>query len=241
MKKFLLFALLVLAFTSISNAQLAVRRPMFPAGGSSCPSGLVSSYHLEGSTGGTETDSGGSGNTLSDNNTVTSVAGKLSNAKDFESSSGQYVTTGSASGLNNANVSVSVWINVESFNAFGGIASYFPNAWYLETWSDSTVKFFIEDNISVTSGTLSTATWYHIVATFDGATDAMALYVNGSSVATNTSTDTMTFSTPDLRIGGVKFLGEYDGLVDEVQIYNVALTSGSVTTLYNSGSGLSCP
>jgi len=92
--------------------------------------------------------------------------------------------------------------------------------------------------------TLTIGTWYFISATWDtGGT--MTLYLNGSSVATNTSTGTYSLSmTPRLTIGtwwDSPLSGTLKGKVDEVGIWSRALSSSEITELYNSGTGLSYP
>lgn len=202
--------------------------------------GLVSYYKLDESSG-NATDAHGS-NTLTDNNTVGTASGKISTARDFERSNDEYLYNSSPSGVNLQTVSVSAWVNVESFVDYGGIVSNFPTGWYLHTMAGSTrFEWYIQDSVKVQSTGHSTATWYHLVGVMDGATDTLTLYVNGSSVGTNTFAGTMTYSTPHLQIGNTRFLGTFDGLIDEVGIWNVALTGADVTALYNSGSGLAYP
>jgi hypothetical protein len=65
-------------------------------------------------------------------------------------------------------------------------------------------------------------TWAHLAATYDGTT--IRLYVNGVQVATGAQTAAISTSTSALAIGA-NFYGEYfNGLIDEVRIYNRALT-----------------
>ena len=70
---------------------------------------------------------------------------------------------------------------------------------------------------------LPTATWSHLALTYDGAT--LRLYVNGTKVASQAKTGAITTSTNPLQIGGDSLYGQFfAGLIDEVRIYNVALT-----------------
>ena len=58
--------------------------------------------------------------------------------------------------------------------------------------------------------------------TYDGA--AVRLYVNGTQVASEAKTGTIATSTNPLQIGGDSIYGQYfNGLIDEVRIYNIAL------------------
>jgi hypothetical protein len=66
-----------------------------------------------------------------------------------------------------------------------------------------------------------------VAATYDGAT--VRLYVNGAQVASTANTGAMVTSNSPLRIGGDSVWGEYfKGLIDEVRIYNRALTAAQI-------------
>src|SRR5207244_10188084 len=70
-------------------------------------------------------------------------------------------------------------------------------------------------------------TWSHLAVTYDGA--AIRLYVNGAQVGTKSQTGSITSSTGPLRIGGDSVWGEYfAGLIDEVRVYNNALSAAQI-------------
>ncbi len=78
-------------------------------------------------------------------------------------------------------------------------------------------------------GTAAVATnaWTHLTATFDGA--VLRLYVNGTQVATRAVTGSMLASTGLLRIGGNNTWAEwFGGLIDDLRIYDRALTAAEV-------------
>ncbi|HEX7862769.1 MAG TPA: LamG-like jellyroll fold domain-containing protein [Verrucomicrobiae bacterium] len=75
-------------------------------------------------------------------------------------------------------------------------------------------------------------TWTHLAATYDGA--AVRLYVNGQQVGSVSVTGSIQTSTLPLRIGGNLVWGEYfAGRIDDVRIYNRALTSSEVQANMN--------
>ena len=77
---------------------------------------------------------------------------------------------------------------------------------------------------------LATNTWTHLAMTYDGTT--MRLYVNGTQVATRAQTGSIATSTSALRIGGNSVWGEwFSGQIDEVRVYNRALTAAEVATV----------
>ena len=71
--------------------------------------------------------------------------------------------------------------------------------------------------------------WTHLAATYDGAT--LRLYVNGLQVSSVPHTGGITTSTLPLHIGGDSLYGRYfHGRIDEVRIYNRALTQDEIRT-----------
>jgi hypothetical protein len=66
-------------------------------------------------------------------------------------------------------------------------------------------------------------TWSHLAATWDGS--FLRFYVNGQLVKSTAVSGTLAPSTDALRIGGSSARGEwFAGLIDEVRVYNRALT-----------------
>jgi hypothetical protein len=75
-------------------------------------------------------------------------------------------------------------------------------------------------------------TWTHLSATYDGTT--LRLYVNGAQVGTRAVSGAMVTSTGVLRIGGNSLWGEFfAGRIDEVRIYNRALTAAQIQSDMN--------
>ncbi len=63
---------------------------------------------------------------------------------------------------------------------------------------------------------------------------SMRLYVNGALVATRAQTGNTMVSTGVLRIGGNGVWGEYfNGAIDEVRIYNRALSAAEIQSDMN--------
>ena len=77
--------------------------------------------------------------------------------------------------------------------------------------------------------------WHHLAVVIDSATMTMSLYLDGTVVATNTTT----MLPKDLGKTTQNWLGRsqwtadgyYGGMLDEVRIYNRALTAGEVRYL----------
>ena len=82
-------------------------------------------------------------------------------------------------------------------------------------------------------------TWYHIVATFDDSADKVRLYINGVLDKEYTETQKPAITDNPVRIGQG---GNYDfqntwfnGIIDEVRIYNRVLSPAEILAHYNAG------
>jgi hypothetical protein len=79
---------------------------------------------------------------------------------------------------------------------------------------------------------LTANTWTYLAVTYDGA--AMRLYVNGVQVASRAQTGAIATSTNPLQIGGDSIYGQYfAGRIDEVRIYNRALSAAQIQSDMN--------
>jgi glucose/arabinose dehydrogenase/PKD repeat protein len=78
--------------------------------------------------------------------------------------------------------------------------------------------------------------WTHVAVTYDGA--ALRYFVNGVQAGTRAVTGAILVSANPLRIGGNLVWGEYyDGIIDELRIYNRALTAAEIQTDMNTAVG----
>ncbi len=81
--------------------------------------------------------------------------------------------------------------------------------------------------------------WQHVVAVFDQAGGIMRLYVNGAQVASAAPPSTLISTTHEISIGARKNSGSsaydlnFSGTVDEVAVFNRALSPGEITQHYN--------
>ena len=71
--------------------------------------------------------------------------------------------------------------------------------------------------------------WTHVALTYNGS--QLRLYVNGVQVASGAASGAIQSSTSPLWIGGNQPYGEYfKGLIDDVRVYNRALTPAEIQT-----------
>jgi hypothetical protein len=87
---------------------------------------------------------------------------------------------------------------------------------------------------------LQTNTWYHVAMTYD--TAELRLYVNGALENSMPVTAPIARTTGPLRFGGYGGVDPHtlQGLIDEVSLYDRALSSGDVQAIYAAGSSGKC-
>ncbi len=75
---------------------------------------------------------------------------------------------------------------------------------------------------------LAVGAWTHLAVTYDGTT--MRLYVNGAQAATLPQTGSLTATARPFRIGGNGVWSDefFDGLIDDVRVYNRALSAAEI-------------
>jgi hypothetical protein len=94
------------------------------------------------------------------------------------------------------------------------------------------------NNEWITSSTLEENVWYHIVFTFDGL--QLRMYLNGQLDAQKSQNYIPKIDDDPIRIGswGGGSGRSIDGQIDDVRIYNYALTEAQIKSLYNSNSSV---
>jgi hypothetical protein len=92
------------------------------------------------------------------------------------------------------------------------------------------------DTSTVGSSALPLNAWSYLTVTYDGS--HLRIYVNGTLAHSKALTGAMTTSNSPFRIGGNSVLGQYfTGVIDEVRLYNKALTRAQIRTDMNTPVG----
>lgn len=168
---------------------------------------------------------------------------KVNGCVSFDS--GDYVNLGNNSAFDSSNISVSSWVNFSSLAAnqyiLGKEISSTPyGGWMMRINNNGKLDFSVSvgatnylNEYSVAN--MATGTWYHILGTYDGET--INLYLDGKLVATNTNpSGNIVTNAANVNIGRSEGFGRnISGKIDEVKIYNVALTPEQVRQDMNAG------
>lgn len=103
---------------------------------------------------------------------------------------------------------------------------------FCSTATDTSHEGFYGIGVDGLLPTIHTGQWYHVLFTNNGKVSNM--YVNGTLVASNAAT--VTFNNNDIYLGRYTSIAStpywLNGVLDDIRIYNRALSSNEVTALY---------
>ncbi len=176
---------------------------------------------------------GGNDGTLVNMEEADWVDGVVGKCLDFDGSN-EYVNCGQVLPTSNTSpFSFCAWIKAASTDGWNTIIGTQTSYWEI-TVNAGVIK--IGGNAGGTSwvsgGAISTETWYFIVGTYDGTN--VRIYVDGElkggpTALSNSNGDNGVSLIASYNSGGDEL---FHGLIDEVRIYNRALTASEVKALY---------
>jgi chitodextrinase len=195
---------------------------------------MVAAYNFNEGSGTTVTDLSGRGNTGTIANATWTTAGKFGNALQFNGTNARININDSPPLRLTTAMTLEAWVSPSSVTSAWRDVIYKGNDnYYLEATTDrsgfpgagSTIG---SANLTAYgSAVLPLNTWTHLAETYDGT--ALKLYVNGALASTVAATGLITSSTNQLQIGGDSIFGQYfAGKIDEIRIYNIALTAAQI-------------
>jgi hypothetical protein len=202
------------------------------------PSGLVAHYKLNDDA----LDSSGNGNNGVTTN-LTYTTGKINNCGSFNGSSDKVFVENSSGEVwdGSSDISVSLWFKCVGSTGvvqrvFSHPATGTPgNRIYFSTSTNASTINFTRGSITTSSMPLALNTWYHVVMTSNSST--FKVYVNASTFAGPTSYTT-TGARADMYMGTISGSNEFfNGYIDDVRIYNKALTPSEINDIYNYSRG----
>jgi hypothetical protein len=109
--------------------------------------------------------------------------------------------------------------------------------WQVSEDATGGLTFGTVGNFVTTGSSLQLNTWTHVAGTFDGAT--LRIYVNGTLAGTLTGTLGPNINAP-LSIGTAGTCQSFGGKIDEVEIFNRALSQIEIQSIYNAANAGTC-
>ena len=200
----------------------------FPAG-----TGCIASYNLD-----NNVDDIGNTYNGTNSNVTFNASGKFGACGVFNGSN-SYITVPTLSGFTNYNFTMSFW-----FNSTSTAAQYFMdfrNPIYMEFGYDlgsgaynNTYSFIIYTGTQYaihSSANLRDGNWHHIAVTYDGVT--LKMYIDNATPITSTINDNTQYAGSGNAIGATPSgTAIFDGSMDQIRIFNTALTSTQIDDLY---------
>ena len=111
----------------------------------------------------------------------------------------------------------------------------------LQAQQDNKFYFYVAAGNAVLSTTvIQPNTWYFVAGTWDST--GLRIYVNGVLENTNPVSVGRAQSNVELRIGDSQVFGprRFNGLIDEAEVFNTALSANDVLAIYNAGAEGKC-
>ncbi|PIZ46604.1 hypothetical protein COY32_03030, partial [candidate division WWE3 bacterium CG_4_10_14_0_2_um_filter_41_14] len=204
--------------------------------------GLVGWWTMDETSGASVADKSGNGYNGTDSGGSTITTGKFGNARDFAGDN-DYIELP-------ANNDTKLLNNVSTFSTWMNIKTVGPNA-YASAYSGGGGSTAGRININILQNTIelrvqTTAysftslsnfnNWRNYVMIIDHDLDKATLYVDGVFIETKSITP-FTVTNTVARLGSNTYTGNagdyYNGKMDDVRIYNRALSSSEISALYN--------
>ncbi len=210
--------------------------------------GLVAEYHFDGDA----KDSSGNGN----DGVIygaTFVDGKLGKALALNGID-EYVKIPNAASLNPIQITVEAWIKAKPKNDYILVIDKSHGAtdstgWVMQIWTNGSITFVYCGSSGVGGGCVSPGigvfstsivtddVWHHVVGTFDGTNTK--IYIDGVLQNSVPYIGTPQINNRDVHIGmwwgGGTAARFFNGLIEEVRIYNRALSADEVSANYQAG------
>ena len=222
-------------------------------GGSSLLSGIQSYWNLDAANP-PAVDSTGLAS-LTNYNITYNQTGIINKCYYYNGSGGSYtgLVYNAAYNFTNA-MTLSFWMNTSTSGTFMDLITNWSSGdgtgWIVYKDTDDNVYYEVHDpaqspanSAAISGSSQATGSWFHIVATFDGSNPR--IYINNviGSVVGTTWSHNIVYTTNNRFTFGANNVpaNYYTGYLDEIGVWNRVLTSGEISTLYNSGAGKTYP
>jgi len=167
------------------------------------------------------------------------AAGRIGGALSFDGFD-DYVDCGSDPALAPPQMTIGFWMSVTGWTSFQYILGKVSDAtsaedYVFSTGGDGRLEFAfgwdLWKRLSLLSkGALPRGRWAYVVATRDGAT--ASLYLNGQLEGSALYSFSLSNEEQPLRVGSVGEVGFFNGMIDDLRIYDQSLSAEEVLELY---------
>jgi hypothetical protein len=212
--------------------------------------GLVGHWSLDTATGSTVADSSGSGYDGTLVGSATLVPGRFGNAVALDTTNPGFVTMGNVLTMTGS-FTLNVWAKTApgDTGALTPVAKHdggYHNGYFMAindtgdgpgAAAQSRAHFYTFDTIGgLSAAPVNDGAWHMLTGVFDLGLGQQRLYVDGALAATTGIVGAMPQNNTAFMLGGITFSGVqtayFRGLVDEVSMYDLALSDGQVSNLF---------
>ena len=172
-------------------------------------------------------------------NDTASTSGKFGKGAIFSGSSSDTISTASSPlNFGTSDYSVSLWVNTRTLAANQAlICPYDGNGLLVNiVQPNGYIRFYHNGGtlVNISTSAITANTWYHVCVTMDHSA-AAKIYINGNLENTKTGSNLGTDPGGTFNIGNQPTHSSYymQGRMDQVRVFNKALSQSEVTTLYN--------
>ena len=188
------------------------------------------------------------------NNGITYTPGIFGQAANFSGVDSDYIQAAHSTSLDLlSGMTLAAWIKPEDPPVanggiiFKGFINNTPGVYDLLVGSfpndDERAGASINNGAAIVGldGAISYSTWQHLATTYDGSD--LRLYLNGVEIASTPFAGVITQEVSPLNIGHRYRFGDgiYQGLIDDVRIYNTALSTTQIGALANASTAVPEP
>ncbi|MHA1880875.1 MAG: LamG domain-containing protein [Candidatus Heimdallarchaeota archaeon] len=173
------------------------------------------------------------------------VTGKIGYARDFEQTEGDYVDVGNNTvDITTSNMTINMWIKPESLAAHLRIFGPGTNGGYgFHIDAEGNLWFGkVGTTDKESTDTISAGSWQMVTVVYDQSADLVYFYINSNvdsggalSLTSTFSSDITYYIAEGSPVGGGY---SFDGIIDEIGLWERCLTSTEITQLYNGGAGI---
>jgi hypothetical protein len=202
--------------------------------------GIVAYYKLDETTGSTAADSSGNGNDGTVLGTPVWTTGQKNGAIELSGDTGNFINCGEAWADFTEEITVSAWIKCTFDQPWQAIVTKGDSSWRLfrdcVSGDSNNASFTLNGTgftpaVSGSTGGVSDNKWHQIVGTYDGFNQC--IYVDGILAASHVIPEGTLIATNDWNVcigADDEHEGErlFDGLIDEVRIYEIGLPADMV-------------